>query len=222
MKMINNPVRSMTWGEQEQQSRERDQRVGAAIDNRRAARESAANICTALFEGHSETERTIRMSRREQLQDALLAFVGVFEDEGDQFLQSMMCHDVAYRSQSHMDWTVNKLRDQSQYIRRLVAGHKGGDIDDDRLIRAEEFLTRLQESLMKWEDLHEAAKAVYETVADKPWVPSPNGQPIELKARTEAARSALARAGRYMTQTGKQAGARNGAPHPAFDDDIPF
>ena len=226
-------MRGDTWLEREQKERRRLNAIAASVQARWQAKEAAGAVSESIAEGQEPTVNT-RAAIMETIGDAIMTIALTLGDrEGDEFLQTMVASDVCYAAARHIRWTEDKLRSQATYILRLCSAHRGGDIDDEKIVRATEFQEQLQGSLERWEILLEAGKNVYETVTNgKVWLPNTPGQPVEVKADTAAKRAALNSAARWLPQAGKPAGARNSAPRPvframpdgrpAFDDEIPF
>jgi hypothetical protein len=221
--------------------RDREERLHRAMDAHLAQREAAAAVSTSLAEAQEAPVKT-RQALVESIGDMILTMALLLGDrEGDQFMQEMVASDSCYAASRHIKWTEDKLRSQATYILRLCGAHRGGDVDDDKIVRATQFQEQLQGSLDRWDILLEAAKNAYETIAEKVWMPNAPGQPFEVKADTDAKRAALRAAQGWLPHNNQKPHTTRPDQrlpndrrhysgrvdprkdrHPAFDDEIPF
>jgi hypothetical protein len=214
------------------ENEEREARIKRAMDAHLAQREAAAAISTSIAEGQEPNENTPPAVVEAIGNSIMTICLALGDRDGDEFMHAMVASDICYAATRHIKWTEDKLRSQATYILRLCSSHRGGDVDDEKIMRATEFQEQLQGSLERWEMLLEAAKNAYETVTNgKVWMPSAPGQPVEVKADTASKRAALNAAARWLPQAGRQVGARNGVPNgyrtmpdgrPDPNDNIPF
>lgn len=191
---LTRPETGVDWYDEEVQ---RDLRLKRALNAEAAAAENAAKMATAMADGMDV--QSAHMDRIERARTSIIAHVTLYEDPELDWVQRQMLRDRCYSASRNLKWCMDKLQEQIGKVDEILRNHRGGDIDDERLVRATEFCQRKEFEIEAWKDELEAAGQAYKTLTGDEWLdsPDPDKQAALKKRQTAAASTAQAMLERY-------------------------
>ena len=146
----------------------KSERVAAELERDAQAGEAAAAISEAVAPDTSDAHQEVQLDA----EAAMRALLDCFPGEELSYLRSNLIDRIAYRAHRMIavkDKQIDEAGEQLAYLRRR---NKGGEIDDQKVIRKLDWLRGIEFEQEAWADLLTAAERVYDRETGDVWYPA--------------------------------------------------